>query len=136
MKLEKGLINKIIVIYHSSFICLGSYTNGYVICTFTREAVTYVPNPNVNSSLFDMANTSYYLFLALGNLHTDSNLIAKHSSDYKTGKPIDMASYGPVKNASLLFIKLHGIALSIAWLLFANTGTIIARYYKNHFQVI
>jgi hypothetical protein len=113
----------------------ASYTNGYVMCTFRREAITDIPNESSNLIEFDISNTSYYLLLAKGNIDTSSGTIIKHDLTSKTSSNINLGTYGPIKNASALFIKLHGIAMTMAWLFFANIGVFIARYYKTHFQV-
>ena len=112
-----------------------SYANGYAVCTFRRKAITQIPDDNQNLIEFDINNSSYYLLLALGNIDSEG-IIQHHDTTSKTSDSINLGTYGPIKNSSALFVKLHGIAMTMAWMFFANIGVFIARFYKKHFQVI
>ena len=48
----------------------------------------------------------------------------------------DLGSYGPIENASKVLVKLHGIGMILAWILFANLGIFMACYFKKNFQVL
>jgi hypothetical protein len=57
----------------------GSLTDGFLLCSFDREAVTQVPKPDNTSQLFDLGLQKFFLFLAAGTLDVDGHLL-QHTS--------------------------------------------------------
>ena len=114
----------------------GKFTSGFTQCEFTREATTIVKTPSNQTIKFDLIEKKYFLLLAKGPTATSTGIIQKHNVQDKSGSSVDLGSYDSVKSASKLWIKLHGFAMTFAWLLFANLGVFVACYFKGSFQVI
>ena len=114
----------------------GKFTNGFTQCEFTREATTIVKTPSNQTVTFDLIEKKYFLLLAKGPTDTSTGIIRQHNVQDKSGSSVDLGSYDSVKSASKLWIKLHGFAMTFAWLLFANLGVFVACYFKGSFQVL
>ena len=112
----------------------GTYKSGFVHCTFKREATTNIPVSENSTVKFDLKSDKYFLLLATGGVDSYGT-IQKHSLTDHSSSAQDLGSYDPIENASKLLVKLHGIAMMLGWLLFANLGVFVALYFKGSFQV-
>ena len=61
--------------------------------------------------------------------------IQKHTVTGKTGESVDLGDFSQVSGDKGTLVKLHASFMVLAWLLFANLGTFIARYCKDIFTV-
>ena len=113
----------------------GEFNSGFVSCSFQRAALTNITKPDNSMAVFDVLTDKYFILIAKGKVNS-ANIIQKHTLTDLTGSAIDLGSYGPVARSAELMMKLHGIAMLVAWILCSNLGVFMARYYKANFQVM
>lgn len=99
--------------------------NGIISCSFTRSNTA-----NSDSKYYDL-NTDYYLMLGVGPIST--NQMTKHSSiPYISSTVVDFQSTDIVGRATVAaLVKLHAIAMVLAWHLFSAVAIVIARYQRK-----
>ena len=64
----------------------ASVWDGFLQCTFEREAVTRVPKPDNTSQVFDLGQAKFYLLLASGGM-TAGGVLAQHTSTERSAEP-------------------------------------------------
>ena len=104
-----------------------SLNNNVLTCSFTREKSM----PNVNNYL-DAGAQQFYFLTANGDTD-NSGKIQYHTSRQFSSNKIDLTtseSYSGVESNHAK-AKAHGCLMVIAWILFASTGILVARYYKH-----
>lgn len=84
--------------------------DGFFSCTFLRSAVTTISPPGAaaaaTNTTFDLENTPYYLFLALGPLDGQGH-IGQHIDVIVSGDKVNLSTYGSVGTASHILVTLH-----------------------------
>ena len=84
--------------------------DGFFSCTFLRSALTTISPPGAaaaaTNTTFDLENTPYYLFLALGPLDGQGH-IGQHIDVIVSGDKVNLSTYGSVGTASHILVTLH-----------------------------
>ena len=99
-------------------------SNGWLSCSFNRT----ISNSSIQN-YFDL-NNNYYILAAIGKYTASTNTVVEHTSTDHSTKTVDFSSISVYSNGSVNKFKVHGCLMIIAWLLFASSGILIARYYK------
>ncbi|CAH1242948.1 FRRS1 [Branchiostoma lanceolatum] len=111
-----------------------AYSNGLLSCRFHR-AVRQTARAGAGADqYFDLGNSSYHIFLAVGPTQVQSDgtvLINRHTSRAYSAQPVDVTSISLVAAAGVpLFVKLHAGFMISAWMFTVSIGAVLARFYK------
>lgn len=108
--------------------------DGKLICSFTRpKAMTVVDASAPNGySTFDL-NNDYYVMVAWSYIFRDSDVMAQHVQfPITTYKRVNFKEYIIHRGQALPTVtQVHGMLMSMAWILCGGITTIISRYYKT-----
>lgn len=102
----------------------GSYIGNLFTCSFARTIA------NSNSQVFNL-NNDYYILYARGTV-SGGNTIQQHAPSGRSfsAVKVDLQSLTNVCAGVDMRVKAHGCIAIIAWMILANLGYFIARYYK------
>ncbi|XP_066298871.1 putative ferric-chelate reductase 1 isoform X2 [Branchiostoma lanceolatum] len=111
-----------------------AYSNGLLSCRFHR-AVRQTARAGAGADqYFDLGNSSYHIFLAVGptQVQSDGSVeILRHTSRAYSDQPVDVTSISLVATASTpLLVKLHAGLMMSAWMFTVSIGAVLARFYK------
>ncbi|XP_019631228.1 PREDICTED: putative ferric-chelate reductase 1 [Branchiostoma belcheri] len=111
-----------------------AYSNGLLSCRFYRAVRPTARAGAGADQYFDLGNSSYHIFLAVGPtvVQSDGSVqIRRHTSRVYSDQPVDVTSISLVATASApLFVKLHAGLMMSAWMLTVSIGAVLARFYK------
>lgn len=102
---------------------VGRYSEGILSCTFKRTVM------NSDPQVFDLEG-KYYVLYAKGEV--SDGFLTQHQPSNRafSSVKIDIQSHTNTCGSKAIRIQLHGSFAIIAWMVMANLGFIIARYYK------
>jgi len=84
---------------------------------------------------FDLAASKYYILMATGPI--SDGILSYHSMKTQSSDPINLKSASLVAGAQVgWIIQAHGCLMIFAWLTFASSGMLMARYYKQTWKSV
>ncbi|CAG0883463.1 unnamed protein product [Darwinula stevensoni] len=110
---------------------VGIFEDGVVRCGFTLPAgLTY------NAMTFNLNNSTYNVLVAVGVATAPSENgtgnVGFHTIAFgASAEPVDFFGVSTPQAASNNLILVHGISMVLAWVFFASSGIITARYFKK-----
>ncbi|XP_070211750.1 putative ferric-chelate reductase 1 homolog [Littorina saxatilis] len=105
----------------------GSLVDGVLSCTVHRQLVV-AAGPDV----FNLTGTNYHLLFARGAASGWTKMEHSATDDFVTTESYDLTQIVDIgaKANSLTLVKLHGSVMTLAWILTASVGVLVARFYK------
>ncbi|KAL8591594.1 hypothetical protein ACOMHN_030480 [Nucella lapillus] len=106
----------------------GGVVEGVFACTLRREMVVGGGGPQV----YNLTSTPFHILMARGTAsgwtiqpHAQADAFVTYDS-YDVTDHVDIGGHAQ----SINLVKLHGGLMTVAWIMFASIGVLVARFYK------
>jgi len=106
----------------------GAYDGVHSVCKFTR--LIHIDTHDKEAALVHNLNSSYYVLTGQGRLKDDGTK-RKHSQDpHVSSYPLSFLNYTNSGVERSRYVAAHATLMTIAWMILASLGIVIARYMK------
>ncbi|XP_076472946.1 putative ferric-chelate reductase 1 [Babylonia areolata] len=106
----------------------GSVVDGVFTCTVHRQIVVKGGGPQVYN-----LTTPFHILMARGEANGWDPLPHDQSNAFVTENHYDVTSHVDIgaRAQSTVLVKLHGCLMTLAWILSASIGVLVARFFKH-----